>query len=220
MCWAASVAQGALGIASTVMQQRAAEAQATEGGKAAAATATNAITSMNHEFTNYESERMDAFDQAVSQIQQVRSKAMVSQAAVQAAINEDMSGGGRTADLLARSVQAVGSKNIAAIKDNYISKSNEIDLNKETTLNNAKSYVSGIKAPKAPSRWGAVLTATGQAVSAYTSATNARADAVSKGADFDFYRGAVAKGTATNKIQDMFNGYEYYPKGKKVTTGG
>ena len=168
-----------LQIASTVAGQYAAEKQSAEQGKAA-------VTQMNYQFQNYELERQDAFDQSVAELTKVRMNAMGLNASVDAAINEDYSGGGRTADLLKRSVRGDELRTTESIKENYKRKSNEINLNKETTLNNTKETLKGLKPP---SRIGAAIGIASSVLGGYTQDQNNRAEAKTKGVKYSSWRG-------------------------------
>ena len=179
MCWQAAAA--GLQVVGAVTQQLSLEAQVAAQQQAAAQQRMNTITSMNYAFQNYEIERQDAFDQAVQKIEKERLNSMQLSASVKAAINEDYSGGGRSAGLLARAAEQDGLRNVSAIKSNYAQKSNEIDINKEATLIGAKQQVNAIKAPDMPSRLGMFINM-GSAVAGYGSSMDkANADKVSKG---------------------------------------
>lgn len=164
MCWA--VASTGLSIVGAVAQQQATESNVRAQQQAAKQQADNAIKSMNYAFQGYEMERQDAFDQAVNEIQQTRMNSMQLNASVEAAVNEDYIGGGRTADLINRSAKGDELRAVSSVKDNYKRKSNEIDLNKETTLINTKAQIAGIKPPSMPSRLGMVL-GVGSAITNY-----------------------------------------------------
>lgn len=141
----------AIGMASTAMtlygENRALEAQ----GRASAQTARNYITSMNFSLQNLEQERADAFDATVADLQKIRLQGTRQVKSVEAAINEGLAGGGRTADMLKRSAQADVNRAVWSSKDNYARKSNEIDLNKEHTLRGTQTQISGIQRVKKPS---------------------------------------------------------------------
>ena len=183
MCWVAAAASAGLGIASSVMQYRAA-------GEQAKAQAEGAIKSMNREFMNDEIERQDAFDAAVEDITKTRLNALDLTSSVNAAVNEEI-GNGRTAALLERNVQGDEARNVASIQSNYESKSNEIDLNKETQLLSTKEYISNIKPP---SKTALMLNIASNIVGGITGANNAKAEAATKGMDWDFWKGAVKHG--------------------------
>lgn len=191
MCWWASVAQAGLSIAGSIMNYKAQAQAAQAQGEAMAQQATYAIQSMNREFANYEIERRDAFDAAVQEITKTRLNAMQLNSQVEAAVAEEMAGGGRTADRIMRSVHADEARSVASIQDNYQRKSNEIDLNKETTLLSTKNYIAGLKPPSAPSKFGLLLDMASAGVNAYTSGNMAKNDALSKGYKWDFWKGVV-----------------------------
>ena len=127
---------------------------------------------MNFAFQNYEIERDDAFDSAVNELIKTKQNSMQLNSAVKASVLENVSG--NTARLLIRNAEGDTAKATSSIKDNYQQKSNEIDLNKETTLNNAKSQIDAINlsAPKMPSRFANFLTTAGYAIDGYTTAEN------------------------------------------------
>lgn len=181
MCYWGSVAKGVLGIAGSVMS---ANAQA----DAMRSQANSAITSMNFSFQTYEMERHDAFDSAVEEIAKTRINAMQLNSKVAAAVSEEMSGGGRTADRILRSAQADEARTVSSIQDRYKQKSNEIDLNKESTLVSTKNYLSGLQS-QMPSKTALALDAVSSGLEAYTSANKMKSDARAKGMKFDFWKG-------------------------------
>lgn len=174
MCWAA--ASMGLQIVGAVAQQKSLEDGVRAQQETAKQQAENAIRSMNYAFQGYEVERMDAFDQAVKEIEKTRLNAMQLNSSVEAAVNEDYAGGGRTADLINRAAKGDELRAVNSVKDNYDRKSNEIDLNKETTLINTKAQVAGIKPPSMPSRLGMLLNI-GTSIANYgTAMENAKVD--------------------------------------------
>lgn len=191
MCFWASVAQAGLSIAGTMMQQYGMEQAAAAQGQAMRQTADSAIQSMNYGFMDYEIERRDAFDAAVQEIAKTRLNAMQLNSQVEAAVAEEMGGGGRTADRIIRSAYGDEARAIASIQENYARKSNEIDLNKETNLLSTKNYIASLKPPDMPSRLGMYLGMASGALSGYTTAKQMQNDALSKGAKWDFWKGAV-----------------------------
>ena len=140
---------GASGAAvmSVEAQNKSLEAQA----RANVQTAKNLITSMNYSFQNLEQERADAFDATIDDLQKIKLQGGRLQKQVEAAVNEGLSGGGRTADLINRAVRADTNRAIDSSKDNYRRKSNEIDLNKEAQALNTTAQISSIKQVEKPS---------------------------------------------------------------------
>lgn len=130
-------------------QNKSLEAQA----RANVQTAKNIITSMNYSFQNLEQERADAFDATVADLQKIRLQGGRLTSQVAAAVNEGLAGGGRTANLLKRSVQADTNRALSSSRDNYRRKSNEIDLNKEAQALDAKGRLSSIAQVQKPSLW-------------------------------------------------------------------
>lgn len=158
------------------------------------AQAKSAITEMNYAFQNYEMERTDAFDTAVAEISKIRQNSMQLNSGVKAAVNESMSG--RTANLLVRSVEGDTARAVASVKDNYQRKSNEIDLNKETTLKSTKSYIDSLNAsaPKMPSALSNIL-GIGATVLGNTTAALGRKNAVlAQGYEWDWWTGGAKLG--------------------------
>lgn len=147
----------AITMASTAMtiygENKALEAQ----GRANAQTARNYITSMNFSLQNLEQERADAFDATVADLQKIRLQGNRQVKSVEAAVNEGLAGGGRTADMLKRSARADVNRAVWSSKDNYARKSNEIDLNKESALRGAKMQISNIQQVEKPSIWNTLL---------------------------------------------------------------
>lgn len=143
---------------------------------------TQAVTQMNFNFQNYEMERQDAFDAAVNEISQTRMKANNSISTVQTVIGEQM-GEGRTSQLLMRNAKSKEAMAVADLKDNFTSKSNEIDLNKESTLRSVQSYVKQIKDP---SLLGLAVGVASTVAGAVNQGKTAQADAAIKGVPFDW----------------------------------
>lgn len=139
---------GAIGSAvlGVYSQNKSLEAQA----RANVQTAKNMITSMNFSFQNLEQERVDAFDATIADLQKIRLQGMRLQKQVEASVNEGLSGGGRTANLINRAVRADTNRAIVSSKDNYRRKSNEIDLNKEAQALNTKTQLNSMKQVEKP----------------------------------------------------------------------
>lgn len=158
------------------------------------AQAKGAITEMNHAFQNYEQERNDAFDTAVAEISKVRINSMQLNSGVKAAVNENMSG--RTANLLVRSVEGDTARSVSSIQDNYRRKSNEIDLNKETTLKSTKAYINSLNAsaPKMPSTLSTMLGIGATVLGNTTSALGRKNDVLSQGLEWDWWKGGAKLG--------------------------
>ena len=134
-------------------QNKSLEAQA----RANVQTAKNIITSMNYGFQNLEQERADAFDATVDDLQKIRLQGNRQVKSVEAAVNEELAGGGRTADMLKRSAMADVNRAVWSSKDNYARKSNEIDLNKESQAMEAKGRINSIAQVEKPSLWSTML---------------------------------------------------------------
>lgn len=128
-------------IMSTVMGTYSQNRSLEQQGLAQQATARNMVQSMNYSFANLEQERQSTFEATIEDLTKTRLQALRQQSAVNAAVNEGMIGGGRTADLVKRSVANDTARTAESIKTNYLQKSNEIDLNKESTLLNTKNQI-------------------------------------------------------------------------------
>lgn len=147
MCSFAAMAGATMGMkVLQLQQQNKANAQAYQ------AKANDAIYEMNNSFANYEQERQDAYDEAVNSIMKTQLNALQLNSQVQAAVNEDMAGGGRTADQIMRSVSADTARNVASIQDNYKRKSNEIDLNKLSVYKSTKRTTSAYASAAKPNK--------------------------------------------------------------------
>ena len=121
---------GVLAGASAIMQTRSQNAQIKEQEKAKAQTVSNYVQSMNYSFQNLEAQRQSAFASTVEDLANTRLQALRQEASVNAAVNEESLAGGRTADLLKRSVGNDAARTIDSIRSNYTNKvvEDNIDL--------------------------------------------------------------------------------------------
>lgn len=190
MCSIMSGIGTALQIGSDYLGQRAQYKQA-QGLIDAQAKA--AITQMNYAYQNYEQERTDAFDAAVTEITKTRHNSLQLNSAVKAAVNENASG--RTANMIVRSVEGDTARAVGSIKDNYARKSNEIDLNKESTFKSTSSYINNLNAsaPKMPGRFSNFLNTGIRIWGAYDAVMDEKADVESKGMKWDWWTGRAKK---------------------------
>lgn len=183
MCWWAVAAQVAM-QAYGMRQQYNAQAKYLE------AQAQGATKEMNYAFQNYEIERQDAYDTAVNDIIKTRINQMQLNSQVNAAIAEGYAGGGRTADRLMRAAEGDTSRYVASVQDNYLRKSNEVDLNKETTLLSTKDYIAQLQKQGEISRsqkFADILNLGATALSGYNEYKTQKAAAKAKGGTFDFW---------------------------------
>lgn len=183
MCWWAVAAQVAM-QAYGMRQQYNAQAKYLE------AQAQGATKEMNYAFQNYEIERQDAYDAAVNDIIKTRINQMQLNSQVNAAVAEGYAGGGRTADRLMRAAEADTSRSVASVQDNYLRKSNEVDLNKETTLLSTKDYIAQLQKQGEISRsqkFADILNLGATALSGYNEYKTQKAAAKAKGGTFDFW---------------------------------
>lgn len=183
MCWWAVAAQVAM-QAYGMRQQYNAQAKYLE------AQAQGATKEMNYAFQNYEIERQDAYDAAVNDIIKTRINQMQLNSQVNAAIAEGYAGGGRTANRLMRAAEADTSRSVASVQDNYLRKSNEVDLNKESTLLSTKDYIAQLKKQGEISRsqkFADILNLGATALSGYNEYKTQKAAAKAKGGTFDFW---------------------------------
>ena len=195
MCTALAAASTALQIGGEYMGQKAQYKQA-KGLIDAQAKA--AITQMNYAYQNYEQERTDAFDAAVSEITKTRHNALQLNSAVKAAINENASG--RTANMLVRSVEGDTARAVDSVKGNYARQSNEIDLNEDSTFKSTSSYIDNLNAtaPKMPGRFANFMSSANNILQNTTATLNQKADVEAKGQKWDWWKGG-AKGVSTKK---------------------
>lgn len=188
-----------MGVGSAIMNQVSAERQVKAQQQAILAQAQGYIQSMNYGFQNFELERQDALDQTISELAatQLEGQSLSQQVA---AILGDQEKTGRTADLIQRNANAQSLRQIESIKDNYARKSNEIDLNKETTLLNTQNALQGLQRsmPSAPSRLG-MLMDIGMSVINYSDSLKALKSSQLKEPD-------VSKKGVINLIPDYFKG--------------
>ena len=218
MCWWAVAAQVAM-QAYGMRQQYNAQAKYLE------AQAQGATKEMNYAFQNYEIERQDAYDAAVNDIIKTRINQMQLNSQVNAAIAEGYAGGGRTADRLMRAAEADTSRSVASVQDNYLRKSNEVDLNKETTLLSTKDYIAQLQKQGEISRsqkFSDILSLASTALSGYNEYKTQNAAAKAKGGTFDFW-GSHSPDTKSSGsyftynsqgLPSMANYTNYYKHGK------
>lgn len=114
-------------------------------------TARGLLQSMNYTFQNYETQRRAAFAAQIDAMTKDRMNAYRQEASVKAAVNEELAGGGRTANLINRSVRADESRVASQSQANYQTKMNEIDLNKEAALISTRNAINSIPSVETPS---------------------------------------------------------------------
>lgn len=114
-------------------------------------TARGLLQSMNYTFQNYETQRRAAFAAQIDSMTKDRMNAHRQEASVKAAVNEELAGGGRTANLINRSVRADESRVASQSKANYETRMNEIDLNKEAALISTRNAINSIPSVETPS---------------------------------------------------------------------
>lgn len=125
------------------------------------------IRQMNQQLQNYNEERRDAYDYAVTEMMKANQNALQLNSQVEAAVNEDYAGGGRTADALMRHSVGDNARYVASIKDNYRRKFNEIMLNREATIKSGYNTVKGIKGTTRKSRFADILGLASDGLTAY-----------------------------------------------------
>ncbi|WP_295789446.1 hypothetical protein [uncultured Veillonella sp.] len=140
-----------LGLLGSFSSHKAQRQEAIAQGRQMAEQATNAITTMNYAFQNYEQERRDAFESAVANLERIQLNSKGLQGSVDNAVSEEL-GDSKTGRLISRATHAETLRASLSEKDNYVRKSNEVDLNKEQQLVSTKAYTSGLHPPKLPSK--------------------------------------------------------------------
>ena len=143
----------AMGIAalSAISKQKARKKELQAQIDANKQTARGLLQSMNYTFQNYETQRRAAFAAQIDAMTKDRMNAHRQEASVKAAVNEEMAGGGRTANLINRSVRADESRVASQAQANYQTKMNEIDLNKEAALISTRNAINSIPSVETPS---------------------------------------------------------------------
>jgi hypothetical protein len=114
-------------------------------------TARGLLQSMNYTFQNYETQRRAAFAAQIDAMTKDRMNAHRQEASVKASVNEELAGGGRTANLINRSIRADESRVASQSQANYQTKMNEIDLNKEAALISTRNAINSIPSVETPS---------------------------------------------------------------------
>lgn len=136
---------------SSLSKQKASRAEIQNQIDANNQTARGLLQSMNYTFQNYETQRRAAFATQIDAMTKDRMNAHRQEASVKAAVNEELAGGGRTANLINRSVRADESRVASQAQANYQSKMNEIDLNKEAALISTRNAINSIPSVETPS---------------------------------------------------------------------
>lgn len=132
--------------------------------------------SMNYALMNYEIERQDAYDAAVNEITKVRINQQQLNSQVNSAVMEGQGAGGRTAQRLMRAAEADTARTVSSIQDNYLRKSNEIDLNKEQTVLSTHDYLVNLKDSTKPNKLGDILSLAATGISAWNDKLTADAE--------------------------------------------
>lgn len=107
-------------------------------------TAAGYVQQMNWSFQNYEMARQSAFAAAIEDMTKTRIQAQRQYGSVSAAVNEDLVGGGRTADALKRNVRNMEAQATASIQSNFEAKNNEINLNKIAQLVSTQNAIKSL----------------------------------------------------------------------------
>lgn len=136
---------------SSLSNQKASRAEIQNQIDANNQTARGLLQSMNYTFQNYETQRRAAFAAQIDAMTKDRMNAHRQEASVKAAVNEELAGGGRTANLINRSVRADESRVASQAQANYQNKMNEIDLNKEAALISTRNAINSIPSVETPS---------------------------------------------------------------------
>lgn len=136
---------------SSLSKQKASRAEIQNQIDANNQTARGLLQSMNYTFQNYEMQRRAAFASQIDAMTKDRMNAHRQEASVKAAVNEELAGGGRTANLINRNVRADESRVASQSQANYQSKMNEIDLNKEAALISTRNTINSIPSVETPS---------------------------------------------------------------------
>ena len=143
----------AMGIAalSAVSKQKARKKELQAQIDANNQTARGLLQSMNYTFQSYETQRRAAFAAQIDAMTKDRMNAHRQEASVKASVNEELAGGGRTANLINRSIRADESRVASQSQANYQTKMNEIDLNKEAALISTRNAINSIPSVETPS---------------------------------------------------------------------
>ena len=201
MCDYGAALNGALGIGGQLLNYKGAKDNWKAEVAAKKQEATNIIRSTNYQLQDFEINRNDNFDAAIMEIMKVQQSARSLNASVSHAVQEDQ-GDGRTASMITRSTLGDTARTTDSIKDNYGRLSNEIDLNKERTLMGANQQLDGIKISNKPSLLPYLLNSASIGLNAYTNGMDRKYDALSKGADWSFWKGATKKDQVPSTVRD------------------
>lgn len=137
-----------------------------------------AIKTMNYALSNFENERRNAYEASVHQLTAIRLSSRGLEASVENATGEYQSG--KTGKLLVRSTKADSLRTTSQVKDNYIRKSDEIDINKERQFINTRDYLRNLQAPRVPTLLGGIFSQAGTLLSSYNAYKNMNTDKMTK----------------------------------------
>lgn len=137
-------------------------------------TAQGYIRQMNYTFQNAEIQRQSLFASAVDELTKVRRQATRQESSILAAVGEAQ-GYGRTANMLTRSARNGKARTAGSIAQNYRTKMNEIDLNKEAALISTKNAIDSIPSVYKKSNLSYLTDLASTAFKAYTTSLNLEA---------------------------------------------
>lgn len=171
--------------------------------------------SMNYALMNYEIERQDAYDAAVNEITKVRINQQQLNSQVNAAVMEGQGAGGRTSARLMRAAEADTARTVSSIQDNYLRKSNEIDLNKEQTVLSTHDYLVNLKDSTKPNKLGDILSLAATGLTAWNDSLNASAqkETLLGGSDGIGADGVFNPGMISDYPQTLANGFTMFAGG-------
>lgn len=125
--------------------------------EAAKKTAKGYIQQANWTWQNNEIARQQAFDAAINDLIKVRRQGAKLEASTQAAVNEDLMGGGRTASAIVRSVRNDEARAASSVHSNWNAKNQEINLNNISTLVSLRNAIDSIPEVQRKSNFGYLL---------------------------------------------------------------
>lgn len=180
MCTFGPMVQGILGGIGTLVG-------ASASASAAKSQIKGAVTAMNFNLQNLEQQRRDAYDAAVNEIMENQMSSRRLQGSVEAATATDLPGGGRTADLIRRSVKADELRATGSIKDNYARQSDEINLNREAVAKNTQAQTKAIAKSTKYNNLTTLLGLANTGVTAWNQHSTLQNEAKAKGYKLDKY---------------------------------
>nr|DAW75720.1 MAG TPA: hypothetical protein [Caudoviricetes sp.] len=160
------------------------------------------LKNFNYNVQALQAKRQDVYEQIVGEIEKVRMNQAKLKSSVVADLNEQYAGGGRTADLIERDMDAAEGRAVFSLQDLFRKQSHEINQNIETAQITRDSAVKGIPKPDHKAIMWENLIQTFQSITNIMGRNQQLSDA---GGKIDIFGRVVSSGS--NSPANTFSGY-------------